>query len=113
MSVQQDAEDQHGRVGPFVTFVERVRPDGTVARWDSRRHRKDFFHSHRQTHGHHGHAAARRPGTRRTDGDLRDAGLPARPQRPLPLRQRPQVEALPRHQTALMNKKVLAWPIKT
>jgi len=36
----QDAEDQQGRVGPFATFVERVRPDGAVARWDSRRHRK-------------------------------------------------------------------------
>ena len=40
MSVQQDQEDQQGRVGPFVTYVERVRPDGAVARWDSRRHRK-------------------------------------------------------------------------
>jgi len=40
MSVQQDQEDQPGRVGPFVTYVERVRPDGAVARWDSRRHRK-------------------------------------------------------------------------
>ncbi len=36
----QDADDLQGRVGPFVTFVERVRPDGVVARWDSRRHRK-------------------------------------------------------------------------
>jgi hypothetical protein len=36
----QDAEDPQGRVGPFVTYVERVRPDGVVARWDSRRHRK-------------------------------------------------------------------------
>jgi hypothetical protein len=27
-------------VGPFVTFVEYKRPDGLVARWDSRRHRK-------------------------------------------------------------------------
>ena len=27
-------------VGPFATFVDRVRPDGTVARWESRRHRK-------------------------------------------------------------------------
>ena len=36
----QDAEDSRGRVGPFVTYVERVRPDGVVARWDSRRHRK-------------------------------------------------------------------------
>lgn len=40
MSVPPDHEDPHGRVGPFVTFVERVRPDGAVARWDSRRHRK-------------------------------------------------------------------------
>jgi len=39
MSVQ-DREDQQGRVGPFVTYLERVRPDGAVARWDSRRHRK-------------------------------------------------------------------------
>jgi hypothetical protein len=27
-------------VGPFVTFVEHQRPDGQVARWESRRHRK-------------------------------------------------------------------------
>ena len=27
-------------VGLFATFVDRVRPDGTVARWESRRHRK-------------------------------------------------------------------------
>ncbi len=32
--------DRARRVGPFVTYVERVRPDGAVARWDSRRHRK-------------------------------------------------------------------------
>ena len=32
--------DRAGRVGPFVTYIERVRPDGAVARWDSRRHRK-------------------------------------------------------------------------
>ena len=36
----QDTEDLQGRVGPFLTYVERVRPDGVVARWDSRRHRK-------------------------------------------------------------------------
>ena len=36
----QDREDRQGRVGPFVTYIERVRPDGAVARWDSRRHRK-------------------------------------------------------------------------
>ncbi len=40
MPVQQDQQDQPGRVGPFVTYIERVRPDGAVARWDSRRHRK-------------------------------------------------------------------------
>lgn len=26
--------------GPFVTYIERVRPDGVIARWDSRRQRK-------------------------------------------------------------------------
>jgi hypothetical protein len=36
----QDDEDLQGRVGPFVTYVERVRPDGVIAHWDSRRHRK-------------------------------------------------------------------------
>ena len=36
----QDTEDLQGRVGPFLTYVERVRPDGVVARLDSRRHRK-------------------------------------------------------------------------
>ena len=41
----QDNEDLQGRVGPFMTYVERVRPDGVVARWDSRRHRK-----HRRAH---------------------------------------------------------------
>ncbi len=35
-----DRGGREGRVGPFVTFVERVRPGGTVARWESRRHRK-------------------------------------------------------------------------
>ena len=39
MSVQ-DRSGHEGPVGPFVTFVERVRPDGVVARWESRRHRK-------------------------------------------------------------------------
>ncbi len=29
-----------GGLGPFVTFIEYQRPDGLVARWDSRRHRK-------------------------------------------------------------------------
>jgi hypothetical protein len=36
----QDRAGGEGRVGPFVTYVERVRPDGAVARWESRRHRK-------------------------------------------------------------------------
>jgi len=40
MPVQQDRQDQQGRVGPFVTYIERVRPDGAVARWESRDHRK-------------------------------------------------------------------------
>jgi len=39
MSVR-DRDAGQGRVGPFVTFVEHVRPDGVVAHWDSRRHRK-------------------------------------------------------------------------
>jgi hypothetical protein len=39
MSVDQPASRQGG-VGPFVTFVERRRPDGLVARWESRRYRK-------------------------------------------------------------------------
>ncbi len=29
-----------GGPGPFVTFIEYERPDGMVARWESRRHRK-------------------------------------------------------------------------
>src|SRR5580700_5823 len=33
-------QDREGRVGPFVTFIERARPDGVVARWESRDHRK-------------------------------------------------------------------------
>ena len=40
MPVQQDQQDQQGRVGPFVTYIERVRPNGAVARWESRDHRK-------------------------------------------------------------------------
>ena len=40
MSVQEDQKDQQGRVGPFLTYIERVRPDGVVARWESRDHRK-------------------------------------------------------------------------
>jgi hypothetical protein len=34
------AGGHEGHVGPFVTFVEHRRPDGHVARWESRRHRK-------------------------------------------------------------------------
>ena len=34
------APSRKGGFGPFVTFVEYERPDGLVARWDSRRHRK-------------------------------------------------------------------------
>jgi hypothetical protein len=29
-----------GSFGPFATFVDHVEPDGAVARWESRRHRK-------------------------------------------------------------------------
>ena len=36
----RDRRGREGRVGPFVTYVERVRPDGVVARWESRDHRK-------------------------------------------------------------------------
>ena len=36
----QDRRGSKGRVGPLVTFVEQVRPDGVVARWGSRDHRK-------------------------------------------------------------------------
>jgi hypothetical protein len=36
----QDRAVSDGGVGPFVTFVDHVRPDGVVARWGSRRHRK-------------------------------------------------------------------------
>jgi hypothetical protein len=36
----QDAGGARGPVGPFVTFVEHQRPDGHLARWESRRHRK-------------------------------------------------------------------------
>ncbi len=35
-----DGRERRGGLGPFVTFVEYERPDGLVARWDSRRHRK-------------------------------------------------------------------------
>ena len=36
----QNRAGREGRVGPFVTFVERVRPNGVVAHWESRDHRK-------------------------------------------------------------------------
>ncbi len=36
----KDQASRKARFGPFLTYVERVRPDGVVARWDSRRHRK-------------------------------------------------------------------------
>ncbi len=35
-----DQASRANRVGPFLTYVEHVRPDGVVARWDSRRFRK-------------------------------------------------------------------------
>jgi hypothetical protein len=36
----QDPGGRQGGIGPFVTFVDRVRPDGVVERWESRRYRK-------------------------------------------------------------------------
>ena len=33
-------QDRAGRIGPLVTFVEHVRPDGVVARWGTRDRRK-------------------------------------------------------------------------
>ena len=36
---------RQGGLGPFVTFIEYERPDGLVARWDSRRHRKESPHA--------------------------------------------------------------------
>ena len=38
--MESDVGGREGRVGPFVTFVEHRRPDGHLARWESRRHRK-------------------------------------------------------------------------
>ena len=35
-----DSGGRRSDFGPFVTFVEHVRPDGRVVRWESRRHRK-------------------------------------------------------------------------
>jgi YrhK-like protein len=39
MRPQAEATEEH-RFGPFVTFVVRKRPDGVIARWESRSHRK-------------------------------------------------------------------------
>jgi hypothetical protein len=39
----EDRGGSEGGVGPFVTFVDHVRPDGVVARWESRRHRKHLL----------------------------------------------------------------------
>ena len=36
----QDRTGREGSIGPLMTFVDHVRPDGAVARWGSRRHRK-------------------------------------------------------------------------
>jgi len=36
----QDRGGREGRIGPFVTFVEHVRPNGVVAHWESRDRRK-------------------------------------------------------------------------
>ena len=49
-------------------------------------------------------ATPRRPGSRRADANLRRAGRPARPRRPLHLRQRPQMETLPRQQTRRLRQ---------
>jgi hypothetical protein len=35
-----DGGERVGRFGPFLTFIERERPDGVIARWDSRHARK-------------------------------------------------------------------------
>ena len=36
----QDRARREDSVGPFMTFVERARPDGVIVRWESRRYRK-------------------------------------------------------------------------
>ncbi len=38
--MSEQHHSRRGGVGPFVTFVERERPDGLMIRWESRRHRK-------------------------------------------------------------------------
>lgn len=40
-----DLDRRSGGIGPFVTFVERVRPDGHIVRWESRQHRKHLEHA--------------------------------------------------------------------
>ena len=35
-----DQNELNSRIGPFATYIEEKRPDGVVARWESRRHRK-------------------------------------------------------------------------
>ena len=39
MPAQPETTQERG-FGPFVTFVVRKRPDGVIARWESRAHRK-------------------------------------------------------------------------
>ena len=39
MPAQSETTQERG-FGPFVTFVVRKRPDGVVAHWESRTHRK-------------------------------------------------------------------------
>jgi len=68
---------------------------------------------HHRAHGNHERAAAGEPGPGRAHGHLRPARRAARPQRPLPLRRRPQVEALPRHPAGRMNRKALRWLIRS
>ena len=54
----------------------------------------------------HGRTAPRGRGTRRPDGRLRETRRPAGPQRALHLRQRPQMEALPRHRSDRLTRDV-------
>ena len=54
MPAQPETTQERG-FGPFVTFVVRKRPDGVIARWESRAHRK---HLHEPRH------SARRGGRR-------------------------------------------------
>ena len=39
MPAQSETTQERG-FGPFVTFVVRKRPDGVIAHWESRAHRK-------------------------------------------------------------------------